>query len=169
MATKTTIDGAIIGIDNGINGGLCAISASTGVVVDYTKMPVAERRGKDEVDTDGLLKWIKRFNPAATFIAIEEPLHFTKTLAAMRSMSVNFGLTIGFLRAHGYSIEPVQVRDWQSAMLGKFPRGKSKEVALKKACQTWPNEHWLAGPRCKTPHDGIVDAALIAAYTRASL
>jgi len=48
-------------------------------------------------------------------------------------------------------------------MLGKFPRGQSKKYALAKAKELRPDEQWLATPRSKKPHDGIVDAYLMAA------
>jgi hypothetical protein len=46
------------------------------------------------------------------------------------------------------------------------PAGESKKYALAKARELWTNETFYASPRCKTPHDGIVDAALIARYAR---
>jgi len=39
---------------------------------------------------------------------------------------------------------------------------------LLKARQLWPDETWLASPRCTKPHDGMIDAALIAEYARIS-
>jgi hypothetical protein len=51
-------------------------------------------------------------------------------------------------------------------MLGKVPAGKTKEYALTKARELWPDETFYATARCSTPHTGIVDAALIAEYGR---
>jgi hypothetical protein len=59
----------------------------------------------------------------------------------------------------------VGVSEWQRKMLGRVPRGMTKKAALAKARKCWPEEKWLANERCRTPHDGIVDAVLIAQYT----
>ena len=49
-------------------------------------------------------------------------------------------------------------------MLGRVPKGRTKEVALNLANQLEPSENWLANKRCRTPHDGMIDAYLIARY-----
>jgi hypothetical protein len=50
-------------------------------------------------------------------------------------------------------------------MLGKkVPAGQTKVFALRKANILWPEQKWLATARSYVPHDGIVDAALIAQY-----
>lgn len=51
-------------------------------------------------------------------------------------------------------------------MLGKVLKGQTKKVALEKAQELEPEEKWLASPRCRVAHDGIVDAFLIAHYGR---
>jgi len=50
-------------------------------------------------------------------------------------------------------------------MLGrKREAGMTKVLALAKANELAPDETWLASKRCTTPHDGMVDAFLIARY-----
>ena len=48
----------IIGIDNGLDGGLCAISAHDGSIIDKWATPTFERAGKREVDTCTIYDWI---------------------------------------------------------------------------------------------------------------
>jgi hypothetical protein len=51
----------------------------------------------------------------------------------------------------------------------KMPKGRkfdTKAAALKAAKQLWPLQDWRKNSRCTTPHDGLVDAALIAEYGR---
>lgn len=45
-------------------------------------------------------------------------------------------------------------------------KGDTKPRALAKALQLWPGETFLASERCRVPHDGMIDAALIAEYGR---
>jgi hypothetical protein len=51
-------------------------------------------------------------------------------------------------------------------MLGFIPKGKTKQVALETAQNLEPSENWLKNKRCRVPHDGLVDAFLIAHYYR---
>ena len=153
----------IIGIDNGLDGGLCAISAYSGDIIDYMEMPCKERAGKREIDTLKVYRWIMDLNTDSR-ILIEEPLKHAKTSQAMRSMAISFGKLLGMCESHVLTVEPVEVAKWQRVMLGKVPKGQTKKVALQKAQEYEPEEKWLASPRCRVPHDGIVDAFLIALY-----
>ena len=66
----------------------------------------------------------------------------------------------------GISWKPVTPREWQKIMLPGCKAGDTKGAALTVAKRIWPDESWLASDRCKAPHDGAVDAALIAEYGR---
>ncbi len=48
----------IIGVDNGLDGGLTAISRCTGAVVAKTVMPTLHRMGKREVNTRVVYDWV---------------------------------------------------------------------------------------------------------------
>ena len=54
-------------------------------------------------------------------------------------------------------------------MLGVVPKGETKAYARAKAAQIWPDEDWLATPRSKKAHEGLIDAALIAEFYRRKL
>jgi hypothetical protein len=55
----------------------------------------------------------------------------------------------------------VYPQTWQRAVLGKFPAGQSKATALRTARRLWPFSDFLATPKSRKPHDGMIDAALI--------
>jgi hypothetical protein len=155
----------IVGIDNGISGGIVALSQFDGSVIDYTQMPVETVDGKSEVHIKGILYWLDQFNPLSTVVVIEEPLKHAKSSQAMRSMSISFGKILGLCEAIEYPTYRMQVKEWQDVELGKkLAKGQTKAVALAKAQQHWPDETWLATSRSRTPHDGIIDAALIARH-----
>ena len=67
----------IIGIDNGLDGGLPLISKTTGALINKTVMPTLRRGSKREVDAYKLYQWILGLDemPSNFVIAIEEPLH----------------------------------------------------------------------------------------------
>lgn len=152
----------ILGIDNGLSGGLVALEASTGQIIAIAKMPCKQVGYKNEIDPNAVLNWILQF-PEVT-VAIEEPLHFAPTLASMRSMALSFGKIIGLCAAANIPCLRVQVNDWQNEILGKrLKKGLTKILALRKASLRWPKQKWTVGAG-KIPHDGIIDAALIALY-----
>lgn len=152
----------IIGIDNGLDGGCCALDASSGRVLDILPMPNTKFAGRREIDPEALLKWILIWKDP--LVAMEEPLHYAATLQSMRSMSISFGKLIGICSAADIPFVRVQVPDWHKKILGeKIPKGLTKSYALDKASLFWPTQNWCVG-KSKVPHDGIVDAALIAKY-----
>jgi hypothetical protein len=163
---KRTEDTVIVGIDNGISGGLCAIADWSGDVIAHAAMPTNTFDGKTEVDVRAVLRWLEPYC-RNLIVCIEEPLKHAKSSQAMRSMSISFGKILGACEAKQYAVHRIQVKEWQDIMLGKrLAKGMTKVVALKKANDLWPEERWLASNRSKISHDGIVDAALISRYYR---
>jgi len=157
----------IVGIDNGLDGGLCAISAFTGDLIAKTAMPCQQRSKKREVDTRKVNEWLLDLNTPFV-LAIEEPLAHAKSSQAVRSMAISFGKLIGMAECKDYEIARVSVQKWQRKMLGFVPKGMTKIAALNTAERLAPEENWLKNKRCRTPHDGMIDAFLIAHYFRDS-
>ncbi len=81
-------------------------------------------------------------------------------------MAISFGKLLGMAECKDYEVARVSVHKWQKAMLGFIPKGKTKQVALETAQNLEPSENWLKNKRCRVPHDGLVDAFLIAHYYR---
>lgn len=46
----------------------------------------------------------------------------------------------------------------------KVEKKDTKKIALVTVNRLYPTEEWLKTPRCSTPHDGMVDACLLALY-----
>lgn len=76
----------------------------------------------------------------------------------------DFGYLLGTLTG-GFLVNQVAARTWTKRVHQQAPRSKcAKSRSLWVARQMWPNETWLATARSKVPHDGLIDAALIALY-----
>tara|TARA_R100001510_G_C7653192_1_gene211253 strand:+ start:2535 stop:3017 length:483 start_codon:yes stop_codon:yes gene_type:complete len=153
----------IVGIDNGLDGGLCAISAFNGDLIAKTAMPCQQRSKKREIDTRKVNEWLLDLNTPFV-LAIEEPLAHAKSSQAVRSMAISFGKLIGMAECKDYEVARVSVQKWQRKMLGFVPKGMTKIAALNTAERLAPEENWLKNKRCRTPHDGMIDAFLIARY-----
>lgn len=164
----------IIGIDNGKTGGLVALSPIAGCVpVAMRRMPLKD--GK--VDVVELRTWLRSLwtGKDEVLIALEQCPDHADRVSTMRSMASTHGrieATVELLAA-SMSV-PVTLRSvrsgnalesWQRKMLGKVPKGQTKVAALEAARAIWPQESWIP-PGCHTPHDGIIDAALIAEFCR---
>ena len=155
----------IIGVDNGLKGGLVAISKETGAIIEKTVMPTLQRCKKNEVDTRAVYEWAMALESEFIF-AIEEPLRHAKSSQAVRSMGISFGKLLGLAESRQWESRCVQVRDWQRSMLGNRTAHDTKEAALIKATVLAPHECWEKSKRASTPHDGMIDAFLIARYVR---
>ena len=153
----------IIGIDNGLAGGLCAISDFNGVIIDKIAMPTLQRSKKKEVCIHSISNWLTQFDSRFT-LAIEEPLAHAKSSQAVRSMALSFGKLLGMAEVKGWAHNRISVHKWQKEMLGRTPKGMTKIAALNTAERLAPQENWLKNKRCRTPHDGMIDAFLIARY-----
>lgn len=162
----------IIGIDNGLDGGIAILAESNGDVLSSTPMPTMKRNGSREVCVIGLREYFaeKHFSTPPT-IVIEEPPNHADRVSTMRSMGISFGKVLGFLELKFPNSEIIFAQPgnskegWQRAMLGpKIPKGQTKAYAAARAVELWPHWDWLASKRCVKPHDGMVDAALIARW-----
>ncbi len=162
----------VVGIDNGISGALVAISAQHGLVIDKTIIPIQKLNGANRIDPARLSKWISDRYDTNFAVAIEACPEHAKQKSAMRSIAMSFSVIYGAIRAKFPDIAIAEIRSgnshdsWQRSMLGKVPKGETKAAARAKASEIWPDEQWLATPRSKKPHEGYVDAALIAEFYR---
>jgi len=160
-----TSERLVVGIDNGLTGGMCALCPVSGNVVAVAVMPLKKTGGRSEICSASLVDWLNCLDRLVDKVVVEESPEHAPSSSSMRSMSISFGKMVGAFEVTGFRVERVQVRDWQREMLGKkIPKGMTKPLALAYARRRWPERDWLASARCKIPHDGIIDAALIALY-----
>ena len=155
----------IVGVDNGLDGGLCAIAQFSGEIIDKISMPCQQRSKKREIDICKIHQWLSDLNTPFV-LAIEEPLAHAKSSQAVRSMAISFGKLLGMAECKGYEVARISVHKWQRDVLGFIPKGMTKIAALNTAERLAPEENWLKNKRCRTPHDGMIDAFLIAHYYR---
>jgi len=167
----------VIGIDNGLTGGLVSLSTTVnpqggGCLIACLPMPVL--KSCREIDGDEVAGWIRRMtNGHPTVVALEECPKHANQASVMRSMATSYGILVGAITA-GTDItnsQIVRVRSgnpkdsWQRVMLGNLKKGETKAAALKLAGTLWPDETWIVG-KMRTPHTGLIDAALIAEFYR---
>lgn len=147
-----------MGIDPGKAGGISFIDETGKLVSYYKMMPVFEIAELSE------LSLVHR-------CFIEKSQAMSKNgakqgVTAMFNYGQGFGELLGLLAAYKIPHVLVNPRKWQAKMLGKFPTGTSKHAAYLKAKQLWPHHTFIIGKLGKVPHNGAIDASVIAEYGR---
>ena len=154
-----------IGIDNGLTGGLVAIS-DMGQVIEQRIMPTQGKAKGNEVNSELLLDFVDQWDRENITVILEVPGKHSPGVMSLCSMWDSFGAIRAVLETRGIRHHRIAPQTWQKAVLGNVQKGQTKPAALSKARQLWPAEKWLASPRCTKAHEGLVDAALIAEYGR---
>lgn len=156
-----------VGIDNGLDGGIVALSDTAGAApVACLPMPTQTHRGRREIDARAVADWFLALGPLGWTTAIIEEPGGSKSANAAASMAASFATLRAVCEVKRIRWHRVTPRQWQRVMLPGCPAGETKREALAVARRLWPAHDWRASERAKTPHDGIVDAALIAEMGR---
>jgi hypothetical protein len=169
----------ILGIDPGKEGAVVLLSGDGKEIIPFT-MPVI---GK-ELDRQTLLKNLISIGQTYNPYVYVENVHAIHGCSAASTFS--FGYVCGALHtaieAARLSYTLVSPKTWQKEMFQGIPvlrkpapKGKkrgpvdTKKMALIAAQRLFPTIDLRASIRCKNPHEGIVDALLIAEYGRRQL
>lgn len=151
----------ILGIDPGLTGGL-AILSGDGALVE--PMPVVEK----EIDVAALVRWLRAHSEQIEIAFLEKVHAFP---GASGSSMLSFGRIVGIiegsLTALAIPFQTVRPAIWSkvihSGISGvEAPKDKSR-IAVSRL---FPQVDLLASERSKKPHEGMMDALLIAEYGR---
>jgi hypothetical protein len=155
-----------IGIDNGLTGGLVAISDHPGPPLLMWPMPTQGKAKGNEVNAEIVFMFLDKWPREEIAVLLEVPGKHSPGLQALCSMWDGFGCIRGILETRGIRHHRIAPQTWQKAMLGNVDKGQTKPAALAKCRQLWPGETFLRSPRCSKPDEGMIDAALLAEYGR---
>ena len=156
-----------VGIDNGISGAVTVLN-NDGSIVAWTTMAIQRARKGNEVDVMYLDAWLDKWCPLSAYpiiYIIEEP-GGSKSAHAASGMAGSFHAVRAVLTLRHERWDRVTPRAWQKVMIPGCKKGETKARALEAARRLWPAEKWLRTDKCTTPHDGGIDAALIAEWAR---
>ena len=146
--------GAICGIDPGKSGGIAFIAPSTGALAWLLPMP-------SMVDLARILD-----DTHPSLVILEKAQSMPKQgIASAFNYGEQFGIIQGFLIALQIPHQLVTPRDWQKEMFkGCKTSDPPKKRALMAVQRIYPQANLLATERSRMPHDGIIDALLIAKW-----
>lgn len=156
------------GIDNG-NKGAFVLLDPAGRVIDQHVTPVlnvgAGKRQKWIYDELAVLRILQDWRDAGElFVVLERAQPMRKQgLGSTFKTGHDFGLAKGMLTGLGVSWEIVPARAWQAAELKGMKGSDTKTRSIMRAQRRFPGLDLTPG-RKRTPHDGLADAANMAAY-----
>lgn len=153
-----------IGIDNGLSGGLVALSDHPGPPVSMIRTPVQTVRGKNEINILAIKDWLQQFDHQQISAFIEVPTN-ARNATVGGSMWGSFQAIRCMLDLRQIRYQRVTPQAWQKKMIPGADKGETKAEAMVAARQLWPSEKFIPDG-CKKPQDGLIDAALIAEYGR---
>ena len=154
----------ICGIDPGINGGICLINHE-GYIRQCVPMPVPYIGKATELDRDGIAAIVHLADVAYIEKAQAMPKMGVK---AMFNYGAGYGTLLTMMWATKMPYHEVRPMTWHKVMLADMPRDKKsiKGASIKRAMQLQPGYDFRKSQRCRKPHDGMVEAYLIAEHGR---
>jgi hypothetical protein len=167
-----------LGIDPGQRGGFAALSPLPGlepIAVLPSPMYRPTKDSPPQLNVRRLVDWVLEIYPRGDcHVWVERcPDHFPH-IGTMRSVAISSGKILGIFEARFPHMVVHRIRcgrelaGWQRAMLGNFTSEESKQKALERAKELWPNMQWPLDGKGR-PLDGPIDAALCAEYGRRKL
>jgi hypothetical protein len=154
-----------VGVDPGKSGGIVGLYEDQTIAFKH-KMPMI---GK-EYDESELCRIFS--NPLISHVGLED-VHAIQSgkngpkIGASSSFSFGEGkgLIRGILAGMAHKRTLIQAKAWQKiAWEGVKKQDNTKATSLIAAQRLFPSESFLATAKSSVPHDGIVDATLIAYY-----
>jgi crossover junction endodeoxyribonuclease RuvC len=153
----------IIGIDGGLSGGL--VSLEDGKIQAMTVMPTMTIAGtsRREFLANEIVRWIVLNKPDK--VIFEQAQAFPgQGVVSMFSTGYGYGMIRGILAARLIPYTIVHAKSWQKVMFDGLNKEDTKVTAAIVAAQLFPGADLRGSEKSKKPHEGIVDALLIAAY-----
>lgn len=149
-----------VGIDPGKRGAFAVITEK-GEFVRYWRM---------EEDLVQNKKNLEPYAANTALVVIEKAMVIAKNgerqgAVSMFNYGVGYGKLLGMLSVLKLEYHEVMPQQWQKLILGKFPKGKSKEASRKIATALHPDVNFIPH-RCRKVHDGVTDAICMAHYGR---
>ncbi len=147
----------VLGIDTGIKGGLAVATESKLFAMEV--MPKHNFQLVDIIQDWGI-----------THVYLERAQAMPKNgVVAMFNYGTGFGLIQGIVIALKLPLRLVPPKEWTRDLHRGTKGGDPKSRSLESALRLFPDMNFIATPRSKKPHEGLIDAALICEFGRREL
>ena len=158
----------IIGIDIGKKGGICVLNKRNKNVKNIITMPLLSNGEVDSIKIFNILKDIKGYKHCYI-----EKLHSMPIFGAKGNFSFggHYHTVKSILRLSKTPFTEVSAKTWQKFIFQDIKKIKksdgktdTKKMAKVRALDLEEKSKFMPTKRSKTPHDGLIDAYLIAYY-----
>ncbi len=151
----------LMGIDPGMNGGICLMVNHKIDTLDV--MPLIGKE-LDLKELKRLITYRYLADPDHIYIEHVHAIYGSAAKATFKFGQV-FGMTEAIVSSLDIPYTLVQPKKWQLVCHGGIDRKtKAKDRSLIAASKRFPKVDFRKNERCRIPHDGLIDAALIAEY-----
>jgi Holliday junction resolvasome RuvABC endonuclease subunit len=161
-----------LGIDPGLSGGFAVVS---GDKIRYKMvMPTLsfgntkDDKTKTEIDREGVSSFLKIFPPHTHVVIEQQEAYRSQNITSTCTTCKNYGILLMALTVARFYITEVPASVWQEhygIVSVKKSGGESTKLQAYKVCRLrYPYDNFRKSSRAFKPHDGIVDAVLIARY-----
>jgi len=159
------------GIDPGLSGGIASYDSVTGewevMVMPVVELKLGDGKKKRSLDHKALSEIFRDVDQNSCYAVLEEQHAMPRQgVASMFKTGFGFGALKQVLVDFNIPHEVVRAKMWQKEFGIYGVKGDTKEQARRICQDLFPGVNLLATPRSKKPHEGMVDAVLIAGYGR---
>lgn len=153
----------IIGIDNGLNGGMVVIDKKY-KLVDKTIMPVISNGSKKQYDTLKICEFLKKYiNNCFVFLEKAQP-RFNDGKKQCFMTGFGYGLMQGIITSMNLPYQIISPKEWQKNVFNGINADNTKVASVLFCKRMFPLEDWTPTQRSQKEHDGLTDACCIAIY-----
>jgi crossover junction endodeoxyribonuclease RuvC len=153
-----------IGIDPGLHGSITIIYPDT---IETSVIPTTSQGKKKIYDHLALAKFFYPFEGTKCYAILEQQHPMPKQgVTSMFSIGYGFGALKQCLVDFAIPHEVVRAQVWQKEFGISGRNGNTKVQALQICQSLFPDLNLLATEKSKKPHEGIVDAVLIAEFAK---
>lgn len=154
----------IIGVDNGLDGGIVGLSLDGKVVINEI-MPTIDGEKKRTYDIPSMVRVLRGLEVGAAYLERAQAMP-GQGVSSMFSIGYGFGLWQGLMTALEIPFVVVGPKAWQKVIFEGVDKTDTKKASALVAQRLHPEIDWRATERCRTIHDGKTDAYGIAEYGR---
>jgi Holliday junction resolvasome RuvABC endonuclease subunit len=160
-----------LGIDPGLNGGFACVSGdkiSYKLAMPTISFTTKDGKTKTEIDRDTVLSFLSLFPPHVHVAIEEQGAYRGQNITSSCTICRNYGILQMACTTARMFITEVPAKDWHAhfgIVSVKKGEGKTtKQQAFEIAQALYPDADFRKSGGAHLPHDGIVDATLIANY-----
>lgn len=154
----------LIGIDNGIAGGLAFYRPSNNNLFVLPMPIIKGLKGRNEYDIPAIINILKNYEGVKMTILEKAQPYPGIGATAVFTNGRNYGIMEGILATMKMPYMIVHPKSWQKKMFEGMAYDDTKKASIATAKRLFPSVNFSAGGRATIDHHGMTDATLMAYY-----